>query len=125
MRTNASSLEKSAVKTWSCANGGFAAPDLFKLDLVSGDVTQLTSIPEPMLNDIFCGDRSGHIYAAGDSNGTSLWRYDIATDTWSVMPSLPGDHGNNGACSVHADGWLFVTVPETSGLYRLKLNFAE
>jgi hypothetical protein len=105
--------------------GGYGSPHLYRIDLTTDEVTQMADIPENQLSDIFCGDRSGHIYAAGDEGGTTMFEYDIATNKWSSMPDLPGDQGNNGACSVDADGTLFVMVPETQMIYRIGLNFAE
>ena len=84
-------------------------------------MTQVTSIPESQLNDIFCSDRSGHVYAAGDSGGVTMFQYDIATDTWSQIPDLPEDHGNNYPCTVD-EGAGYLYTGTGSHLYRLKLN---
>jgi hypothetical protein len=101
--------------------GSYGGPELYKWEIDTGTVTQVTSIPENQLNDIFCSDRSGHIYAAGDSSGVTMFQYDIATDTWSSIPDLPEDHGNNYTCTVdEGDGYLYAGTG--SNMYRLKLN---
>jgi hypothetical protein len=99
--------------------GYFGASYLHKFDIETGVVSSVTSIPESQLNDIFCSDRSGHIYAAGGTSGTTMWQYDVATDTWSAIPDLPSDHGNNNSCVVSDSGWLYVGG--SSGFYRLEL----
>mgnify|MGYP001582428471 CR=1 FL=1 len=81
----------------------------------------MTPIPESQLNDIFCSDRSGHIYAAGGSSGTSMYQYDIATDVWAAIPALPSDHGNNGSCTVSYEGWLYVGTGSNYKLHRIEL----
>jgi hypothetical protein len=91
----------------------------YKFDIATGAVSALTAHPEGMLNDIYCSDNSGHIYAAGSSSGTTMWQYDVATDTWSAIPDLPSDHGNNHSCVVSDSGWLYVGG--SSGFYRLAL----
>ncbi len=101
--------------------GGFGAPNLYRYDIALGIVTALASIPETSLNDIFCSDHSGHIYAAGDSSGVTLWQYTIATNTWARIPDWPVDHGNNGSCAVTEDGWLYVEPGGVSTMYRLQL----
>jgi hypothetical protein len=108
-------------KTRSIFFGGYGYPELFKWEIDTGNITQVTSIPENQLNDIFCSDRSGHIYAAGDSSGTTMFQYDIATDTWSPIPDLPVDHGNNYTCTVDSGNGYLYTSSDTE-LYRLKLN---
>jgi cysteine-rich repeat protein len=104
--------------------GGYGAPQLYRFDIATQVITQLTSIPENQLNDIFCSDRSGHLYAAGDSTGVTMFTYDIATDTWSQIPDfIEASHGNDGGCAVSAaDGNLYVTTGETPTVYRLALN---
>ena len=66
----------------------------------------MASHPETQLNDIFCSDRSGHIYAAGGFDGTTMVPYTVTTNTWSAIASLPTNHGFNGSCTVSGDGWL-------------------
>lgn len=97
--------------------GGFSAGALYRFDIATSTVTRLADHPESYLNDIFCADRSGHIYAAGGWGGQTMWQYDIATDTWTGIPDYPVDHGDNGSCSVHEDGWLYVEP----GASRLQL----
>ncbi len=101
--------------------GSYSSSALYRYGLDSGSVDTMTSHPESQLNDIYCGDRSGHIYAAGNSSGTTMWQYDIATDAWSAMPDLPTDHGNNGSCTVSEDGWLYVATGSNLVLHRIAL----
>ncbi len=100
--------------------GSFGGPNLYRYDLDAGEISEVTPIPEPQLNDIFCSDRSGHLYAAGDSGGKTLWQYTTVTDTWAPIPDLPTEHGNNYTCTVSEDGWLYVGA-EDSAFYRLAL----
>jgi len=100
--------------------GSYSTPDLHSFDIDTLSSATLTPIPEVQLNDIFCGDRSGHIYAAGDYTGTTMWQYDIATDTWLALPDFPIDHGNNGSCVVSDSGYLYVSSGATD-FYRLPL----
>ncbi len=99
--------------------GAFHVDAFYKFDIATGAVSSVTAHPEGMLNDIFCSDNSGHIYAAGSSSGTTVWQYDIATDNWSAIPDLPSDHGNNHSCVVSDSGWLYMGG--SSGFYRLAL----
>jgi len=101
--------------------GASQQPELYRWDLNTDAITSVTRIPESMLNDAVCSDRAGHIYAAGDANGKTMWQYTVATDTWAPLPNLPVDHGMWGACAVSADGYLYV-APEAGGLYRLTLG---
>jgi outer membrane protein assembly factor BamB len=113
------------VGTRSLFIGAFGDSELYQHDLVSGTTTARASIPESQLNDIFCSDRSGHIYAAGDSSGRTMFQYDIATDTWSSLPDLPIDHGNAGTCVVSTSGFLYVTDGNSAGFFRLPLDRAR
>ena len=101
--------------------GGFGASNLQRYDITSGVTTELTSHPESQLNDIFCSDRSGHLYAAGGSGGTTLWQYVIDTDSWREITPHPVDHGNNGSCTVSEEGYLYIEPGDLSTIYRLPL----
>jgi hypothetical protein len=101
--------------------GAYNEPDLHKFDLMTLEASTLTPIPESQLNDIFCSDRCGHIYAAGDLTGTTMFQYDVATDTWSPIPDLPTDHGNNWTCTVSEEGYLYVGT-DGPKLYRIPLE---
>ena len=108
--------------THSIVFGGFAESIIYRYDIATGVTdTTLTPHPESMLNDIYCSDRNGHIYAAGMSGGTTLWQYTISTDTWNPIPDYPEDHGNNGSCSVSLDGWLYMEPGSVSTIYKLPL----
>lgn len=95
-------------------------PNIFSFDPATGAIVALASLPASRTTPTFCSDRSGHLYAAGDNTGTEMWQYDIATDTWTALPSLPFDHNANGACTVTASGRLYVTDNGTR-LARLAL----
>ncbi|MEC8424377.1 MAG: kelch repeat-containing protein, partial [Myxococcota bacterium] len=101
--------------------GAYDEPELYRYDIASKGSAAVSPIPESQLNDIFCADRSGHIYAAGGSGGTTMFQYDIASDSWSAIPDLPTDHGNNGSCTVSADGWLYVGAGSNRTFYRVEL----
>jgi streptogramin lyase len=101
--------------------GGFGASALYRFDIATSRVTTLMPHPEGQLNDIFCADHSGHLYAAGGSTGTTLWQYDIAGNSWRRIPDFPVDHGNNGTCAVLEDGYLHVEPGNLSIHRRLRL----
>jgi cysteine-rich repeat protein len=101
--------------------GAYDTPVLYRMDLTTKAVTQMASIPESQLNDIFCSDRSGHIYVAGDLSGTTIFQYDIATNTYKLLPALPSNHGNNGTCTVSETGWLYVGTGSEGKFYRIQL----
>ncbi|MBW2263117.1 MAG: hypothetical protein JRG91_14185 [Deltaproteobacteria bacterium] len=101
--------------------GGFAAGNLYRWDIATSALTSLAAHPEAFLNDIFCADHWGHLYAAGGSSGSTFWQYDILTDAWARIPDYAVDHGNNGSCSVHQSGWLYVEPGNLSTLYRIAL----
>ncbi|MFH1469813.1 MAG: Ig-like domain-containing protein [Pseudomonadota bacterium] len=101
--------------------GAFNYANLYRFDIDTHAITTMASHPESYLNDIFCGDHSGHLYAAGGSSGTSLWQYDIASNAWSAITSFPVSHGNNGSCTVSEDGWLYMADSSPTTLYRLPL----
>lgn len=110
----------------------YDGPRLFAFDPAApGSTTELASAPAvgggvgTGMGDPFCGDRSGHLYAIGDtgcSDSSSVFQYDIASNSWRALPDLPENHGCNGACTVSDDGWLYLTPGDTANLYRLKLN---
>lgn len=104
--------------------GAYNTRDLHTFHIPSATVTATVTVhPESQLNDIFCSDRSGHIYAAGGSSGTTMWKYDIATDTWSSLPDLPTSHGNNGTCTVSARTRdLYVGTGSSGAFYRIPLG---
>lgn len=102
--------------------GSFSAANVYRFDLTTHAITQVQSHPEVALNDIFCSDRSGHIYAAGAFGGTTIWQYTIATNTWAQLPLFPIDHGNNGSCTVSETGYLYVGTGQSDlRLYRIAL----
>jgi streptogramin lyase len=101
--------------------GGFGDNIMHQYEIDTGVTTRKADHPEDMLNDIFCSDRSGHIYAAGGSGGSSLYQYSVALDTWYPMVDFGIDHGNNGSCMVSDAGWLYMEPGDLSSLHRLPL----
>ncbi|MBW2263116.1 MAG: hypothetical protein JRG91_14180 [Deltaproteobacteria bacterium] len=102
--------------------GGFSGGGhLYRWDISTSTLTALATHPEGALNDIFCADHWGHIYAAGGSSGTTIWQYDIATDAWARIPDWPISHGVNGSCSVHESGWLYMEPGSLSTVYKIEL----
>jgi hypothetical protein len=109
----------------------FDGPRLFSFDpTVPGVTVELASVPAAGggpgtgMGDPFCGDRSGHLYAIGDTgcnDSNSVFQYDIQSDTWNPLPDLPENHGCNGAATVSHDGWLYITPGDTPSLYRIRL----
>ncbi len=94
---------------------------LLSFDPVSNTTTTLPPQPEGFINDVYCSDRSGHIYAAGLSSGTEFWQYTIATRTWARIPDTPFDHGNNGGCTITDAGYLYFTNGSGSQMARIQL----
>ncbi|MBK9366428.1 MAG: hypothetical protein IPN01_08900 [Deltaproteobacteria bacterium] len=101
--------------------GAYDQPNLYKFDLTTKTVSVMASHPEAELNDVFCSDRSGHIYAAGGFDGTTMYQYTVATNTWKPIADLPSNHGFNGSCTVSGDGWLYVGTGSNGTFYRLQL----
>jgi hypothetical protein len=102
----------------------YGLPNLFSYNPTTGATAALASIPENQMNDAFCGDRAGHLYAAGDSSGTTYLTYDIMNNAWSSLPALPFDEGNCGGCAV-VDGFLYFVAGDCSGVSntaRLQLH---
>jgi len=109
-------------------------PLLFAFDPTTGAIEQRATVPNAAgdgdgtgMGDPFCSDRSGHLYAAGDtgcSASNTVFQYDTRADAWRRLPDLPINHGCNGACTVTDDGWLYFTDGEgdRSSLHRLQLH---
>jgi len=103
----------------------FVGGAFYSFDIKTSTLTTLAPHPESYMNDIFCSDHSGHIYAGGDPNSTpnsTMWQYTISTAAWAQIPNLPFDKGNDGACVVSADGWLYVTNAESTNFARILLE---
>jgi hypothetical protein len=129
--TYGAALEEPHVAWDECSNQlyispSYSSPNLDAFNPATGAVTPLLGNPEGAMNDAFCGDRSGHLYAAGGSGGTTFLKYDIATNTWTNLPTLPFDESNCGACTVTDDGWLYFEAGSCGGgasnFARIKLN---
>jgi hypothetical protein len=101
----------------------YSTGEFHAFDIATSTLTNLTAQPESYMNDIFCSDHSGHIYAGGNpSSPNTMWQYTIATDKWAQIPNLPFAKGNNGACVVSTDGWLYVSNGSTGNLARISLE---
>ena len=93
----------------------YVAPYYFGTSFYSFDPTTstqvtLTSIPDTIMSDVFCSDRSGHIYAGGTYTAAQMWQYTVSTKTWAKLSAVPPfSNGNVGACTVTADGWLYYS----------------
>jgi hypothetical protein len=99
----------------------FNQPNVFAFNPATFTLTTLPAIPASQVNDIFCGDRSGHIYTAPNLSGVHMMQFDTRTSTWSMIPDMPFDHDDNGACTVTDDGYLYVTDGNGGHLARLQL----
>jgi hypothetical protein len=100
----------------------YGSTGFFSYDPVA--TTEDTSLsPLPSSNEFqdgFCSDRSGHIFAF--VNGSNMYQYTIATDTWIAMPTGPIGNSNS-ACAVGADGNLYATDPEESStMYVIQIQ---
>jgi hypothetical protein len=103
--------------------GAWSAKALYRMNLGTHAVTTVTSIPTSQLGDIFCSDRSGHIYAGGEPSTTTMYQYTVATDTWTnTVTALPAGKSNNGSCTVSETGYLYVGDGSNQKLYRLALH---
>jgi len=58
--------------------------------------------------DAFCSDRRGRIFT-GDHISSSMYMYTAATDSWDTIPAPPFAIGNSPACTISADGWLYLS----------------
>jgi hypothetical protein len=95
------------------------ATAFYSYDPATNTQTMLSPLPSSNLfQDGFCSDRSGHIFVI--DNGATPFQYTIATDTWIALPAGPvGD--NNSACGVGADGNLYATDPNVSGMMMYQI----
>lgn len=97
-------------------------PNVLSYDPATGTATPIAPLPASHGTPTFCSDRSGHLYAAGNNHGNTLWQYDVDTNVWTELigATLPFSHDANGACTVTDDGYLYVTDTGT-WLARLRL----
>lgn len=102
--------------------GAFSTP-LYRWDIDTSTLdSSVAPLPEANLSDAMCSDHSGHIYAALGCGGSTFFQYDVAGNSWRRIPDYPVDHGCNASCSVHEDGWLYMTDLGGRPMYRLRLN---
>ncbi|HUB06135.1 MAG TPA: hypothetical protein VMB50_04000 [Myxococcales bacterium] len=98
------------------------APSLFSIDPASGATVPLAPIPDTQVSQIFCGDRSGHLYAGGNLSGAWFWQYTIATNSWARIPSPPASGDDLGACTVSGDNNLYFAAGSGGTFARLALK---
>jgi len=102
----------------------YAGKSLYSMDPNSGATVLLATIPSGQISDGFCGDNSGHLYAAGTAGGAQFLQFNIATNTWVTLPPPPQTVGNCGSCSVGDDGFLYFAsgCSGTDQLMRIQLH---
>jgi hypothetical protein len=103
---------------------GFENDRFLVFDIDDGTFHEGAPNPGGRVCDNTCQDRSGGVYA-GTAGYAQMYRYDIAEDTWTILPDLPALHDNNSNCVVSEDGFLyFATDDGESGkeFYRLPLG---
>jgi hypothetical protein len=101
----------------------FAGGNFYSFDPLAGTPAVIVANnPEGEVNDIFCSDRSGHIYSAGSCGASSaFYQYDTVANTWKKTPDFPVNHGCNGTCVVSDSGWVYVTPNDNTMTARLQL----
>jgi hypothetical protein len=100
----------------------YANTPFYSYNPTTGAQTTLSGLPGSIaFQDGLCGDRSGHIFAV--TNTATTYQYTIASGTWTPMPAGGVTGSSNSACSVGADGFLYVTDPARSAtMYRIQLQ---
>jgi hypothetical protein len=101
---------------------GFNAAPFYSYDPATGTQATLPVLPASnTIQDGFCGDRSGHVFAV--TNTATMYQYTISTGVWAAMPAGGPTGDFNSACGVGADGFLYATDPETATtMYRIQLE---
>jgi streptogramin lyase len=100
---------------------GFQNDHFMIFDIDKGSFSESSSNPGGEIKDNTCGDNSGRVYT-GAKDYLHMYRYDVASDTWTVLPDLPAEHDNNSTCVVSQDGWLYYGTENTSGFFALPLG---
>src|SRR5262249_43378095 len=59
---------------------------LYSMNPSTGATVALATIPSGQISDGFCSDNSGHLYAAGTSQGQQFLQYNIASNAWVTLP---------------------------------------
>jgi hypothetical protein len=106
--------------------GGFLTDYFLVYDIANDAFAMSSTNPGGYIRDNTCGDRSGGVYVGSDDDENAMYRYDVALDTWTELPSLPTSHDNVSTCVVSQDGYLYVGTSNGPGFYRLPLGkYAE
>lgn len=105
--------------TNSIVYGGYTGTRFVRYDIDTGVFTLGALSPGLALKDNTCGDRSGHVYS-GSNSATSMYQYDVAANTWLMLPNPPMPHDNVSTCVVSQAGWLYYAT--NSSWYRLALG---
>jgi hypothetical protein len=104
------------------AFGGYISPWLLVYDIAKGTFTQSANSPGGPIETNSCGDNSGGMYTGSWDDENEMYRYDIATDTWTEIPDLPVPHDNLSTCVVSQDGYLYAGTAEGPSFFRLPLG---
>lgn len=100
--------------------GGYTSHRFIIFDIATEKFTPGSENPAGAILDSTCQDRAGGVYT-GSSDFTTMYRYDIATDTWKDLPTLPVHHDDFSSCVVSEDGYLYYGT-STPSFHRLPLG---
>jgi len=105
------------------AFAGFSNDRFLIFDIDDETFHEGTPNPDGEIHDNSCQDRAGGIYT-GNGDFTLMYRYDIADDSWTVLPTLPTPHDNNASCVVSEDGYLYYATDDSGAqeFFRLPLG---
>jgi hypothetical protein len=95
-------------------------------DLDAEEFTITSPIPDGgYITDATCQDRAGGMYLLSSESDSTYYvnyayRYDIATDAYEPLPTLPFAHDYNSSCVVSETGYLYYGA--YGSFARLRLN---
>jgi hypothetical protein len=100
--------------------GNYGSTVFYAFNPVAETFTPLAPVPGTgTMSDALCSDRRGHVFTS-NTDGSEVWMYTAATDTWSQFLDTPFAHGDWESCTVSADGWLYYGSG-TVGFGRFKI----